>query len=116
MSFALPSIVVKGNVTKIQIRRHPGTNIAVYRCDWHNKSSHPTFEVINPPSGQYPPKPGRHLSGFTREYDALARFHDLIGRTPLTLIAPLKVLPGPKVLPPPPIVVDGKRRGGHNAE
>lgn len=109
---ALPATYIHGPYTKTQIRLHANGQIAVYSVRKKGTSSKPTYEVVNTKTGVYPQKLGIHLHGKTHLYDALEMYHDLIGRTPLTLIAPLS--PAGKVFPPP-IKVDGKRRGGSHA-
>lgn len=108
---ALPALYIHGQYTKTRLKMNARGDLAVYSVRRKNTSSHPTFELVNA-SFVYPEKYGIHLQGFSRLYDALTRYHDLNGRTPLSVITPLT--PNFQVQPPPQIKVDGMTRGGSN--
>lgn len=109
---ALPATYIHGAYTKTRIRLHTDGTIAIYQIRKKNTSSHPTFEVVNTKTGLYPQKYGVHLHGFTHLYDAERLYHDLVGKSPNILIAPIAAV---GKMYPPPIKVDGKRRGGSHA-
>lgn len=108
---ALPALYLHGQYQKTRLRINARGDVAIYAVRRKNTSSHPTYELVNA-SFVYPEKYGNHLMGFTRLYDAMEKFHDLAGLTPLTFVTPLT--PNFKVEPPPQIKVDGMRRGGSN--
>jgi hypothetical protein len=82
MATNMPATVVMSNTTKTQLFNLG--NVYVYSSRRLNTSaSSETFDVFVSNGNQYPQKPGRLMSTFSRLYDAMRRYNDLIGLSPI---------------------------------
>jgi hypothetical protein len=105
----MPATVILAQRTKTQL--YNTGNVYVYSSRRLNTSANSlTYDVFTTNGNQYPQKPGVHMSTFSRLFDALERYNDLIGFTPLDLV-PSTVTRGCT----PRDKVDGLRHGGKNA-
>lgn len=106
---ALAGTIVFANATKTQLFNTG--NVYVYRSHTNGTSKNSfQFDVfVDRGSHQYPQKPSNWFQTFTRLYDALKRYNDFLG------LSPIDIIPSTTSGTHPTTKVDSFRHGGRNA-
>ena len=109
----MAAYIVYGTLVKEQLNTGftPNGQAYVYSSRKGNTSGNTLYYdvFVDRNNGQYPPKPSRWYSQFTRLYDALKRFNDLTG------LAPSDIIPKTLTAGAPQHQVDSFKHGGSNA-